>query len=112
MRAASSLQATSGSFRWIHPYFDDYHANIEIHPGWVYGVRAGGNKPIQARNLIRDLELDRIHTIVQRRQRLVDLMARAIVVLGKLIEKPNCDLARMSKVVNLQQRINEDLRWA
>ncbi|MBB6178089.1 hypothetical protein [Pseudorhizobium flavum] len=112
VRAAISLRANSGSFRWIHPYFDDYHANIEIHPGWVYGVRVGADKPVQAQNLIQDLELHRIQTIVQRRQRLNDLMERTIIVLEKLIVNPNRDMARMSRVAALQRRINDDLRWA
>jgi hypothetical protein len=29
-----------GRFRWLHPYFDDYHANIEIRKGWVYCKRS------------------------------------------------------------------------
>lgn len=56
----------AGNYRWIHPYFDDYFENIEIHPGPVYKVKAGAPKPIQAQNMIDDLKLSDLKELERR----------------------------------------------
>jgi len=50
-------------YSWLHPYFDDYHANIEIGKGWTYKVRANAPLPLKAEQMIRDLLLDDIKKI-------------------------------------------------
>lgn len=50
-------------YSWLHPYFDDYHANIEIGAGWTYKIKAGAPSPLKAKQLIKDLLLDDIKKI-------------------------------------------------
>lgn len=85
IQASVALHPGAGSFRWLHPYFDDYHASIEIKEGWVYSAIAGSPKQAQAQALISECCLDRIETIEAHRfalsrykQRIIELSTRAI----------------------------------
>lgn len=60
---ANEYVATMGVFKWIHPYFDDYHQNVEILKGWVYRVRPAAPNQQAAENMIRDLQLDKLATM-------------------------------------------------
>lgn len=97
--AASQRYAPSmGVFKWLHPYFDDYHQNIEILNGWVYKVRSTAPRRDAAQAMIQDLELDKLVTmhayataIKEKNFRLTVLAQRAfqkgnMVRAGKLLE--------------------------
>lgn len=112
IRGSTSLRVGSGSFRWLHPYFDDYHRNIEIHPGWVYAVKASAPKAAEAAAMLRDLELDQIERIQQTRQRYVDLLERTVVLMDKLIERNEVNKPRMKKLTAILKTLKDELRWA
>lgn len=61
--SAQWLTSSSGQFTWLHPYFDDYHENIEIRPGWIYLIKNGAPRSAQARKMIKDCMLDSIQNI-------------------------------------------------
>ncbi len=111
MRASKSLRTGSGSFKWLHPYFDDFHLNIEVHPGWIYAVKPNAPRAAEATAMLRDLELDQIKRIQKTAQRYHDLIARAVVVMNKLIERNEIDRPRMKWVTAFIASINEELRW-
>jgi hypothetical protein len=55
--AALGYPTGAAAYKWIHPYFDDFHQNIEVGTGWTYTVRATAPAPAQALQLIEDLKL-------------------------------------------------------
>ncbi|ELS3714171.1 hypothetical protein ACEQ8A_000531 [Vibrio fluvialis] len=74
-----------GRFRWLHPYFDDYHANIEIRKGWVYLVKDNAPNKDAAIKMIQECELDKVEQVEKvseriklREQRLVELSLLAL----------------------------------
>ena len=85
VRSANRLQPGIGVFRWLHPYFDNYHDNIEIRKGWIYSIKPGAPNPIAAHNMITDCELYKIQTvernnevIKKRQERLISLIELSI----------------------------------
>ncbi|MEW5620690.1 hypothetical protein ABGT18_05075 [Pseudomonas putida] len=73
---ALSLTASSGDFRWIHPYFDDYFENIEIVESWIYVVKANAPQAERAKNMIKDCKLDQIQTIESGKKTVLDRIAK------------------------------------
>lgn len=63
IQRAQYLVPGIGVFRWLHPYFDDYHENISIEKGWVYRIADGAPNHNGAENLIRECELSGIANI-------------------------------------------------
>lgn len=87
-----------GVFRWLHPYFDDYHANIEICKGWIYRVRPLAPNRVSASNLINDCELYSINGIEKNAEEFKRKIARMTSITTKLIRKGNAARAlRMSE---------------
>lgn len=85
LRNDVNLKNGIGRFRWLHPYFDDYHANIEIRRGWVYLVNDNAPNKNAAIKMIQECELDKIEQVEKvseriklREQRLVNLSLLAL----------------------------------
>lgn len=98
-----SLTATAGSFRWVHPYFDNYHSNIKIENGWVYSVQPQAPKPDQALRLIEDLELDKIERIHRARYLRDRYVRRTNAVAARCIDQGN--LVRARRVLEIQKAV-------
>ncbi|MBP2443773.1 HNH endonuclease [Rhizobium leguminosarum] len=67
VKKARGLTSASGSFEWLHPYFDDFHRNIDIGPGWVYAVKLRAPKQAQASQMIMDLQLHSVAEMMKRK---------------------------------------------
>lgn len=93
IRISEALCSTSGSFRWLHPYFDNYHDNIEIKDGWVFSVKAGAPRAEQARALIADCQLDKIESIEARRSELSKYKMRVLAIVGRALFNGNQERA-------------------
>lgn len=108
---ASSLHLTAaaGTFRWLHPYFDDFHANIEIGRGWVYSVKADAPKPVESGRLISELKLDEIQELLRRKQQLEDRKVRFIRFAQKCIRTNRKPLA--IKILDMIADADQDA-WA
>lgn len=52
-----------GIYSWLHPYFDDYHANLKVGKGWTYTLRLGAPAAVQANSMINECKLDEVQTI-------------------------------------------------
>lgn len=63
VRRSQYLIPGIGVFRWLHPYFDDYHENIRIENGWVYQIIDGAPNYNGAKNLIQECGLSTIAMI-------------------------------------------------
>ncbi len=74
--SARGLTADAGNYKWLHPYFDDYYENIEIHKGWVYTIKHKAPQADRARKMIKDCMLDCIQTIEKRSVSRTDRLAR------------------------------------
>ncbi|MGO8047036.1 hypothetical protein ACC713_29495 [Rhizobium johnstonii] len=111
IRASQSLRTGSGSFKWLHPYFDDFHLNIEIHPGWVYAVKPNAPKAAEATAMIVDLELDQIKRIQRTHQNLCERIGRASILLDKLIDLKQFDSVRMKKLTAIIRSAKNELQW-
>lgn len=86
LRTALNIQTGVGRFKWLHPYFDDYHANIEIRRGWLYSVKSTAPNQLAAREMISSCELDKIEKvesigelIKSRQSRIANLILKAII---------------------------------
>ncbi|RTZ16869.1 hypothetical protein EJ063_08770 [Vibrio aquaticus] len=85
MRTTNNILNGVGRFKWIHPYFDDYHANIEIKKGWLYSIKQGAPNPTASAQMISNCELDKIERIErigeeikERQSRITDLMLKCM----------------------------------
>lgn len=58
--ASTAYVLTPGAYRWIHPYLDEYHANITIGRGWTYVVNPTGPAKVQAQQMINECKLKEI----------------------------------------------------
>jgi uncharacterized protein (TIGR02646 family) len=98
-----------GQFRWLHPYFDDYHENIEVKRGWIYEVRSTAPNPIGAKTLIEDLQLDKIETIEARATKIRDHIYRLTVLAGKMASRGN--IGMVIKLLAVSKKFQDDT-WA
>jgi uncharacterized protein (TIGR02646 family) len=57
VRSATAYSSDMGQFSWLHPYYENYHENIEIKRGWIYEIRATAPNIAGAQSMIHDLEL-------------------------------------------------------
>ena len=85
IRASIALRPGIGTFKWLHPYFDDYHASIEIKDGWVYSAIIGSPRQAQAQATISDCRLDKIETIEAHRFALSRYKLRILRLANKAI---------------------------
>lgn len=63
VKLSSWIYSGMGTFKWLHPYFDNYHDNIEIEKGWFYRVKDNAPNAIAAHNMINECKLDSISEI-------------------------------------------------
>lgn len=106
IKGSISLQSTTGSFKWLHPYFDDYHENIEVLPGWVYRARTGAPKEAEAKALITDCRLDEISIIEAHRRDASNYRLRVITLVAKALNTGR--LARAQKLLSYAAQIEQD----
>lgn len=107
LKKARDIQSGIGRFKWLHPYFDNYHDNIEINEGWLYAVKNTAPNATAASKMISDCELDKIEKIegiseaIKRRQaRITELISRSLA---------NENYERAKKLIawlKLEQQIN------
>jgi uncharacterized protein (TIGR02646 family) len=83
IQASPSYTSTAGIYKWLHPYFDDYHQNIKIRKGWVYSVKQNAPQRIRAENLITECKLDHISRIEAHSQTIKDNIYRLTLLMGK-----------------------------
>ncbi|HBU6573793.1 hypothetical protein [Citrobacter amalonaticus] len=62
-RNSASYPAGVGIYSWLHPYFDDYHANLIVGKGWTYSLRPNAPAAMQADRMINECKLDEVQTI-------------------------------------------------
>jgi hypothetical protein len=86
LRTALNIKTGIGRFKWLHPYFDDYHTNIEIRKGWLYSVKNGAPNASASKRMIADCELDKVQNVESiseqiklRQSRITDLILKAII---------------------------------
>lgn len=103
---SSHLTPAAGTFRWLHPYFDDFHANIEIGRGWVYSVKADAPKPAESQRLISELKLDELEELLRRKQQFSDRKVRFLRFAAKCVRSNRRALA--AKIIDLVAAAEED----
>lgn len=106
IRASVALRSNAGSFKWLHPYFDDYHENIEVLPGWVYKAIGGAPKEAAAKALIVDCQLDKVETIEAHRHAASNYRVRLIELATRAINAGNKERAK--KLLSYAKQIEED----
>lgn len=106
VRASAALRSTAGSFKWLHPYFDDYHENIEILPGWVYKAIGGAPKEAEAKALIADCHLDKVQTIEAHRRAASNYRVRVIELATRAINAGNSERAK--NLLSYAKQIEQD----
>lgn len=97
---------SDGNYRWLHPYFDEYFDNIEIHPGPIYKVKTGAPKKVQAKNMIDDLKLSDLRELERRGFEVNQLAARLNKVAYKCIDSGR-RVALGLKILGIQREILE-----
>lgn len=107
--ARSGYTEAAGCYRWIHPYFDDYHANIRIDHGWIYIIRAGAPQTLRAENLIKECQLDEVARIEVYRQNLLDRLQRLTRLVGRALG--NGQTLRAQRLNGASQQIIDELRY-
>jgi hypothetical protein len=96
-----------GVFRWLHPYYDNYHDNIDIAKGWVYRIKPNAPNRNSANNLINDCELYSIAGIERNAEAFKIKVARMVSITTKLIKNKN--YARAEKMSEATEHyINDD----
>lgn len=108
MRTALNIQTGAGRFKWLHPYLDDYHANIEIRKGWLYSVKNGATNARAAQTLITDCELDKVEKVEQISEHIKLRQSRITNLLAKAIAKKQNN--RAEKLVEWLKR-EQDAQW-
>ncbi len=83
IRASVRHTSTAGEYLWLHPYFDDYHANIEIRKGWIYSIKKDAPQQVRARNLITGCKLYLVEVVESSSQVKIDYMYRLTTLMGK-----------------------------
>lgn len=79
----SPLPLTAASYRWVHPYFDDYSDNIRIERGWIFVGRT-----VKGVRTIRGVRLNAL-ALVERRalvERLESRDGRLAMLVGAMAE--------------------------
>lgn len=106
IRVSPALRSTVGSFKWLHPYFDDYHENIEIREGWVYRAIVNAPKEAQAKALIIECQLEKVETIEAHRSALSKYKVRVIELAERALDAGRKERAR--KLLGYARQIEED----
>jgi uncharacterized protein (TIGR02646 family) len=106
IRSATAYTENAGNFQWIHPYFDDYHENIEISKGWLYTVKAGAPKASRAHALIKECKLDEVSRIESYSEEIKDKIYRLTILTGRLIRKQQ--YSRAQRLIKASQRLQEE----
>ncbi|WP_321968081.1 hypothetical protein [Burkholderia cepacia] len=105
---SSSYLAGAGIYRWLHPYFDDYHANVIIGKGWTYTVPQGAPAAAQAARLIAECKLSEIETIEAYGEAIKKRILRLTVLAGKATTRQRYALA--SRLIAESIRYQEE-QW-
>lgn len=105
--AQTSFQysATMGTFTWIHPYYDNYHDNIEINKGWIYQVKATAPNPSGAFAMIQDLQLAELQSMHAYASEIKDKIYRLTILAQRCIQK---NPARAIKLLDLSVTLQKD----
>ena len=83
----------AGAFKWLHPYSDDYFANIDIGKGWTYTVKNGAPFPSKAKAMIDDCKLADIERIEAHSEEIKRTIERLTNMSAKAIKRGKSDLA-------------------
>ncbi|SBY68796.1 Uncharacterised protein [Klebsiella pneumoniae] len=106
VQSARWLTPGIGAFRWLHPYYDDYHANIDISKGWVYRVKPMAPNSIAASNLINDCELYSIQGIERNAEAFKNKLARMLDITATFIKKGQSE--RALKMILASKKFTDD----
>ncbi|MEQ5127038.1 hypothetical protein ABN225_09590 [Providencia alcalifaciens] len=72
-----------GIYKWLHPYFDDYHANLAVEKGWTYSVRQGAPAAVQAFQMIEECKLGKIEATESYSEAIKEKIYRLTILAGK-----------------------------
>lgn len=109
IKAAIALKSTSGGFKWIHPYFDNFHENIEVLPGWIYRVKDHAPKAAEAEAMIVRCDLNQIRSIEAYAQLVKRKVLRLTELAGRCVELEK--YGRAAKLLAESKRFQKDT-WA
>lgn len=84
----------AGAYRWLHPYFDSYHDNIEILRGWTYSIKINAPAAAQARNMIDECKLANVQAIEASAEAIKKHIYRLTVLTGKAMNSNRNELAK------------------
>jgi uncharacterized protein (TIGR02646 family) len=71
------------AFSCIHPYLDDYHANIEIGLGWTYRIKGSAPEAVRAQALIDTLKLTEVEKTEEHSQKILKRLGRVLKLAAK-----------------------------
>lgn len=106
--ASANYVLTPGAYRWIHPYFDEYHANILIGKGWTYCISAAAPVVLQAQQMIADCKLGDIEQTEAYAEAIKNEIYRLICEAGAAMRSQNYALAQM---LNAECKLYQEENW-
>ncbi|EJL6615596.1 hypothetical protein NMS75_003531 [Vibrio cholerae] len=107
LRTSNNIKDGIGRFKWLHPYFDNYHDNINIDEGWVYSVKHNAPNRVAAINMISECGLDKIENIELISENIKKRHMRITLLIQKAITKGNTKRAGiLTHWLILEQELN------
>lgn len=109
--ASINYPTGAGAFKWLHPYSDDYFANIDIGKGWTYTVKSNAPFPLKAQAMIDDCKLADIERIEAHAEEIKKTIERLTKMSGKALKRGKINLAQklIDMSYNYQQEHWHDL---
>jgi uncharacterized protein (TIGR02646 family) len=93
--AAATYVLTPGTYRWIHPYLDEYHANITIGHGWSYVVDPTGPASLQAQQMIDECKLEEVLNTEAYAEKIKNEIFRLTCEVGAAMRRKDYDSAEL-----------------
>lgn len=107
LRTSRHIQDGIGRFKWLHPYFDNYHDNINIDEGWVYSIKHSAPNPAAAYNMISECGLDKIEHIELIAENIKRRHMRITILIQKALANQNYSRAcKLTNWLKLEQELN------
>lgn len=94
VQGSQEYNTDKNNYKWLHPYLDSYHKNIEIEDGWHYSIKDTAPKWDQTEKFIRECGLDQIESIEHSNTRLMKTMAFLLELQSKAYANEDSELAK------------------
>lgn len=90
--AMKNYPQNTSNFTWLHPYYDNFHDNIDVIPGWEYIIKPKAPQHDRAQRLIAQCKLVEVKNIEKYKQDILTELEKKIVDQGQALEDGNLQL--------------------